>query len=151
MLRTGRPAPPIVLPDPHGRPHDLAATWAEGPVVLFFYPRAGTPVCTMEACAFRDAHAEFHALGATVLGVSRDAPAAQADFVRARRLPFTLLCDVDGAAHRAFRVRGPLGLLPGRITYVIAPGGTIMAAYRGTFAWDAHVRRALAALRQGMA
>ena len=69
--------------------------YAGKPVVLFFYPRADTPGCTIEACGFRDAFEKLLAAGAVVLGISRDAPQAQAKFRAKYNLPYTLLADVD--------------------------------------------------------
>src|SRR5947199_6548572 len=69
--------------------------YAGKPVVLFFYPRADTPGCTIEACGFRDAFTKLQAAGAVVLGISRDTPAAQAKFRAKYDLPYTLLADVD--------------------------------------------------------
>src|SRR3569833_2982558 len=65
------------------------------PVVLFFYPRADTPGCTIEACGFRDAFKKLQAAGAVVLGISRDTPKAQAKFKAKYDLPYTLHADVD--------------------------------------------------------
>lgn len=141
-------APALVLPDAHGRPFALADAWSRGPVVLFFYPRAGTLICTKEACAFRDAHEQFRSSGATVIGISRDDPEAQQRFAQQHGLPYPLLCDVDGRAHAAFGVRGALGLGSARVTYVIAPAGRIIGRYQGRLAWERHVRRALATLDQ---
>jgi peroxiredoxin Q/BCP len=69
--------------------------YAGKPVVLFFYPRADTPGCTIEACGFRDAFKKLQASGAVVLGISRDTPKAQAKFKAKYDLPYTLLADVD--------------------------------------------------------
>jgi peroxiredoxin Q/BCP len=146
MLLPGTPAPALTLPDQDGRPFDLAAAWEARNVVLFFYPKANTTVCTREACAFRDAFADLEALDTRVIGISRDGIGTQRAFASRWKLPFTLLCDVDGRAHKAFEVRGFLGLLPARITYVIARGGTIRAAHDALLQSDGHVQAALAAL-----
>ena len=69
--------------------------YAGTPVVLFFYPRADTPGCTIEACGFRDTFKKIQKAGAVVLGVSRDTPKAQAKFKAKYDLPYPLLADVD--------------------------------------------------------
>lgn len=69
--------------------------YAGKPVVLFFYPRANTPGCTIEACGFRDQFAKLQRAGAVVLGISRDKPSAQARFRAKYELPYTLLADTD--------------------------------------------------------
>src|SRR5208283_5424006 len=73
-------------------------------VVLFFYPRDGTPVCTAEACGFRDAYADFAAAGAAVIGVSGNSIESHRRFVEDRRLPFLLISDQNGALRKAFGV-----------------------------------------------
>jgi thioredoxin-dependent peroxiredoxin len=69
--------------------------FAAQPVVLFFYPRADTPGCTIEACGFRDTFAKLQAAGAVVLGISRDTVKAQKKFQEKYSLPYTLLADPD--------------------------------------------------------
>lgn len=74
------------------------------PVVLFFYPRADTPGCTIEACGFRDTFKKIQTAGAVVLGISRDTPKAQAKFKAKYDLPYTLLADVDEKVCNQFGV-----------------------------------------------
>jgi thioredoxin-dependent peroxiredoxin len=69
--------------------------FAGKPVVLFFYPKADTPGCTIEACGFRDVFKKIQQAGAVVLGISRDTPKAQKKFKDKYDLPYTLLADVD--------------------------------------------------------
>ncbi|MGH9599881.1 MAG: peroxiredoxin, partial [Terracidiphilus sp.] len=78
--------------------------YAGKPVVLFFYPRADTPGCTIEACGFRDWYRKLTAAGAVVLGISRDTPRDQAKFRAKFSLPYTLLCDVDEKVCNLFGV-----------------------------------------------
>lgn len=146
MLPLGSPAPALTLPDQHGKPFDLAAAWANGPVVLFFYPKADSPVCTEEACAFRDAYADLQARHATIVGISRDGTEAQKAFAERWQLPFVLLSDKDGAATKAYKAMGLFGLMPGRVTYVIDRNGCIHSAHDGLLQSDAHVQKALKAL-----
>jgi peroxiredoxin Q/BCP len=78
--------------------------FAGKPVVLFFYPKADTPGCTIEACGFRDTFKKIQAAGAVVLGISRDTPKAQKKFKEKYDLPYTLLADVDEAVCKQFDV-----------------------------------------------
>ena len=78
--------------------------YAGSPVVLFFYPRADTPGCTIEACGFRDVFKKIQAAGAIVLGISRDTPAAQKKFKEKYNLPYILLADVDETVCKQFGV-----------------------------------------------
>ncbi len=149
MLEPGKPAPDLVLADQDGKPFTLSSAWADSNAVLFFYPKADTPVCTKEACAFRDAFADLKSRNAVIIGISRDASEAQRAFATRWELPFTLLADVDGAAHKAYDVKALFGLLPARITYVVAKGGVIRNAHSALLGSDAHVQDALRALDQG--
>jgi peroxiredoxin Q/BCP len=146
MLRPGSPAPVLTLTDHRGRPYTLSDAWHNGPAVLFFYPKAGSMVCTREACAFRDAHADLLGMNATVVGISRDGEEAQQAFAKKWQLPFTLLCDTEDKTHRAYDVDRVLGLLSERITYVIDQSGVVRHAYSGLLDAQRHVQEALDAL-----
>ena len=82
MIQDGQPAPSFTLKDASGKSWSLDALRARGPVVLFFYPRDESAICTREVCAFRDAHQDFADTGATVVGISSDGAAAHASFAR---------------------------------------------------------------------
>ena len=146
-LASGDPAPLIALRDQNGveRRSDQLDGQA---LVLFFYPKDDTPGCTIEACAFRDSHTELEALGATVWGVSADDAASHQRFAARHQLPYPLLVDQGNALRRAFGVPAVLGLLPGRVTYVIDAGGTIRHVFNNLLDGAAHRREALAALRR---
>jgi len=103
MLKEGDKAPKIKLQTDTGEPFDLAALLGKK-VVLFFYPKASTPGCTVEACEFRDTYKEFENKGVAVLGISKDTSKAQATFKQNQRLPYTLLCDVDKKVVEAYGV-----------------------------------------------
>lgn len=98
---------------------------AEGPVVIYFYPRDRTPGCTEEACGFRDEFADFREAGAAVFGVSSDPPESHASFRDQHSLPFTLLSDRDDRVRDLFGIRPLLGWFPRRVTYVIDPEGIV--------------------------
>ena len=148
MLSPGTPAPDLVLADQDGQPFTLSEAWKNSNVVLFFYPKAGTPVCTKEACAFRDAFADLQAKNAIVIGISKDGSEAQRAFASQWKLPFKLLADVYGKAHKDYDVNSLFGLIPGRVTYVIGKGGVIRNAHSALLQSDGHVQDALNALDQ---
>lgn len=125
----------------------LADLYRQRPVVLFFYPKDNTAICTKEACAFRDAYEDFVAAGATVVGVSGDSAESHEQFAAKHRLPFLLATDADGGLRRGFGVPKMLGLVPGRVTYVIDRNGVVRHMFSGQFAADRHVREALEAVR----
>ena len=84
----------FTLPDQDGLPVTLS-NFLGKPIVLFFYPKADTPGCTIEACGFRDQFAQLQSAGAVVFGISRDTPKAQKKFKDKFDLPYTLLADND--------------------------------------------------------
>jgi peroxiredoxin Q/BCP len=102
-LREGDAAPDIRLQTETGDDFQLSELKGRN-VVLYFYPRASTPGCTVEACEFRDSTAAFSNEDAVILGISPDKPGPQTKFKAKYDLPFTLLCDVDRAAAQAYGV-----------------------------------------------
>ncbi len=138
----GRPAPDFELTDQAGQRVRLSSLRGRS-VVLFFYPRDESPVCTAEVCHFRDAYAEFGQASAIVLGVSSDSRERHQAFAQAHRLPFQLLADIDGAVRKAYGVKNDLWLLPGRVTFVIGPDGIIRHRFASQLQALAHVRTAL--------
>jgi len=103
ILREGDAAPDIRLQTDTGEDFRLSELKGRN-VVLYFYPRASTPGCTVEACEFRDSTAAFSSEDAVILGISPDKPGPQTKFKAKYDLPFTLLCDVDRAAAQAYGV-----------------------------------------------
>ncbi|MBL8764143.1 MAG: peroxiredoxin [Phycisphaerae bacterium] len=146
-VRVGDTAPELALPDQDGRPWALSAFRGVRPVVLFFYPRAHTSGCTAQACAFRDAYADFREAGAEVAGVSSDGRDRQRSFGSGNRLPFTLLCDEHGVARRALGVPRTLWVLPGRTTYVIDASGVVRLVFNSQTEFGRHAAEALAVVR----
>ena len=100
MLKEGDKAPEINLQTDTGEPFRLSSLKGKK-VVLYFYPRADTPGCTVEACEFRDASKKFSRKDAVIVGISPDAVKPQAKFTDKFDLSFTLLCDVDKEAAQA--------------------------------------------------
>jgi len=146
--RIGDRAPSFSLPGPDGAPVTLEELRARGTVVLYFYPRDSTAGCTVEACSFRDAHADFVAAGALVVGVSRDDQASHQRFASEHRLPFLLLSDPTGETHARYGVRRMMGgLLSDRITFVIDRGGVVRGVFNSLLRFSAHARSALEVVR----
>ncbi len=146
-LVEGDPAPDVDLPLRTDERVALTEFWRDHPVVLFFYPRDNTAVCTKEACGFRDAYEDFVAAGAAVVGVSASSAASHEKFAAKHRLPYLLASDADGSVRRAFGVSDTLGLIPKRVTFVIDRAGVIRHRFSALFAAEKHVQEALAAVR----
>ncbi len=134
MLKEGDPAPDIELQTESGEEFRLSDLKGKR-VVLYFYPKADTPGCTVEACEFRDDIKGFTQKGVAVIGVSPDKSAVQAKFKNKYDLPFTLLADHEKVAAEAFGVwkektlygRKVIGIE--RSTFVIGPDGSIEKIY----------------------
>jgi len=128
----GDAAPVFTLPDQSGKPVNLSdyrGKW----VVLYFYPKDGTPGCTTEACEFRDNVFAFRDAGATILGISVDDVASHKKFAADHQLPFTLLADSEKKVARDYGVlHRMLGLmeLARRETFIVDPRGRIAKHYR---------------------
>jgi peroxiredoxin Q/BCP len=109
-LAVGDPAPDVTAQDQDGQPIRLTDLYGEGYTLIYFYPKAGTFGCTIQACGFRDAFDELRSRGVRVIGVSSDRPGAQRQFREKYRLPFTLLADSGRTAAKAFGVSVILGM-----------------------------------------
>jgi thioredoxin-dependent peroxiredoxin len=140
------------IPDLEVTTHDgattsLSALAGDAPLVVFFYPKAFTAGCTAQACHFRDLGAEFAALGASRVGVSRDATAQQAAFAEQHHFDFPLIADPDGAVSAAFGAKR-LGPLPSRRqTYVLDADLSVLAVISSEIDMQRHADEALAVLR----
>ncbi|GLZ61074.1 MULTISPECIES: peroxiredoxin [Micromonospora] len=137
------------LPDETGTPRRLSEFLATGPVVLFFYPGAMTRGCTAESCHFRDLAAEFTAVGASRVGISRDPVAKQAEFSKLHGFDYPLLSDEDATVAQQFGVkrRLPLGALSTkRMTFVIGTDRRVIEVIHSEVSMNDHADRALRAL-----
>ena len=138
MLKAGDSAPDFALPDQDGRVITLAELIGRGGLILFFYPGDFTPLCTREACLFRDSHADIAAAGIQVAGISPDDSASHARFRVRHGLDYTLLADPDKKVIGEFGVDGPLGFGVRRATFLIDRERTIRLAVRADLRLAAH-------------
>ncbi|GAA4361014.1 peroxiredoxin [Hymenobacter saemangeumensis] len=139
MLQVGQTAPDFVLKTTTGTSFRLSEARGRH-IVLFFYPKDNTPGCTAEACAFRDEYQDFQDLGAEVIGISGDSEESHQKFTQKNRLPFPLLADVDNEVRKLYEVpRAMLGLIPGRVTFVIDKKGVIRYIFNSNSAATDHV------------
>jgi peroxiredoxin Q/BCP len=127
----GKVAPSFKLPASNGETIDLSEVVAKKPVILYFYPKADTSGCTVEACGFRDAAADYKKAGVVVLGISPDPIEKVTKFAEKYKLNFPLLADADHAICEKYGVwqqksmygRKYWGAM--RVTFVIAKGGKV--------------------------
>ncbi len=118
-LAIGDVAPDFTLRSTDDHQVNLYRTLQESTVVLFFYLKAFTPLCTKQVCGFQTERPSFARGGAAVFGISSDWEAAANRFGKSYGLTFPLLIDTQGEVRKLFRVPRVLGLLPGRTTFVI--------------------------------
>ncbi|MBK7584276.1 MAG: peroxiredoxin [Myxococcales bacterium] len=147
-LAVGDPVPDFTLDDHLGRAWRFADALAQGPVVIFFYPKDDTPVCIAEACAFRDQHEVFTERGAQVVGISSDGVASHRSFAGRHELPYVLLADPGGEVRAEFGIKKTLGFFDGRVTFVVGRDGRIAHVHRAALNAQSHVDEALSALKK---
>ena len=129
-LKKGDEAPYFEAKDQAGNIHKLS-DFSGKKLVLFFYPKASTPGCTMEACNLRDNYERFQAQGYEILGVSADSAKRQDNFKTKQGLPYPLLADEEKTVISAYGVWGPKKFMGReydgihRITFVIDENGTL--------------------------
>lgn len=125
LLEVGACAPNFELPDEANRRVRLSERLKHGSVLLYFYPTDSTLICTREACAFRDLHAQLRLQGTEIIGISPQNSTTHAHFREQHGLSFTLLADPKKRVIRAYGCVGPLGLGIRRVTYLVDRGGRI--------------------------
>jgi peroxiredoxin Q/BCP len=145
-LEVGDAAPDFSLPTAGGGTVSLS-DFRGREVVLFFYPMDNSPVCTAEACSFRDSHEAFRDAGAEVIGISSDSPESHRSFANRFHLPFLLVSDMDGKVRGRYGVPKTFGLFPGRVTYVIDREGVVRHIFSSQFQAARHVSEALRVLQ----
>src|SRR5882757_5135465 len=138
----GEKAPDFTLYDHTGRPRTLSTLLSDGPVVLFFFPIASSPICTAQACHFRNLSDEFARVGAQRAGISTDTVDKQAHFAQQRSFDYPLLSDADGVVSELFGVRrGRLAKLRRSVVAREAPRRGRHTRRRGLLARLLPVRR----------
>jgi len=142
MLDEGDPAPEISA---QNQADETVTPAFDEPTVVYFYPRDGTPGCTLEAQQFRDHHEAFRDIDATVYGVSTDTVADHAAFAADEDLPFDLLADPDGEIAGAFGLSVQDGFVE-RVTFVLADGEVAAVIDADNVNPDGHAADVLAAV-----
>lgn len=134
MLEEGKKAPEFTLPDKDGKEVSLKDFRGQK-VVVYFYPKDSTPGCTKQACAFRDAYAEYEKLHVPVIGISKDSVKSHGNFASKQELPFILLSDPELSAIQAYdvwkekKLYGKVSMGVVRTTYLIDEEGMIEKVY----------------------
>ena len=143
MIKIGDTLPPFILKDQNNAPFSIRDHLGRKILVIYFYPKDDTSGCTAEACSFRDAYEDFTTMGAEVIGISADSPETHLKFAGRNRLLFTLLSDPDNKVRKLFGVPGSfLGLIPGRVTYIVDRSGTVRHIFNSQLQIQRHVEEA---------
>jgi thioredoxin-dependent peroxiredoxin len=147
-INVGDKIPLFKLPDQNDELVNINDILGKKDLVLYFYPKNETAGCTKEACAFRDSYEDFIDAGAEVIGISSDDSKSHSSFAKNHRLPFTLLSDENNEIRKLFGVpTNFLGLLPGRVTYIIDKNGIVKHIFSSQLNIDKHITEALEVLK----
>lgn len=146
-LKVGDTVPSFSLKDQNGEPFFSSKLIGNQSIIIYFYPKDETSVCTAQACQFRDNYHDFKDIGCEVIGISTDDEKSHNRFSANHNLPFILLSDTKKEVRKLFGVpKDIFGLLPGRYTYVINKEGKIILIFNSAFSASKHIESAKKAL-----
>lgn len=148
-IAVGDKCPVFTLKDQHNQDFNISSVLGQKVLVIYFYPKDDTPGCTAEACSFRDRYEEFKDLGCEVIGISSDSVQKHAAFAAKHRLTFTLLADTEKSVRKQFGVpTNLLGLIPGRVTYVVDQNGIVRHIYNSLTNATVHIQESIEAVKK---
>jgi peroxiredoxin Q/BCP len=146
-LKVGDKLPNFKAKDTNGNIFDSQDYVGKQSLVIYFYPKDETKVCTDQACSFRDNYQEFKDLGAEVIGISADSVQSHLKFKSKYNLPFILLSDNDKKLRKLFGVENDFLIIPGRETYVVNEKGIIILVFN-SMQGKVHIEKALQILKK---
>lgn len=150
QIKVGDKLPLFGAKDQNGNDFYIASVLLKKVLVIYFYPKDETPGCTKQACFFRDQFEEFKNIGAEVIGISGDSVKSHKKFAEHHKLPFTLLSDEDKSLRKLFGVpTNIMGLLPGRVTYVVDKNGIVQLVFNSMNA-ESHFPKVLETVKRLM-
>ncbi|RFC55755.1 peroxiredoxin [Brumimicrobium aurantiacum] len=148
-IEVGDQCPLFSLKDQEGKAFNIEEVLGKENIIIYFYPKDDTPGCTKQACSFRDAFEDFTKADAKVIGISSDNEESHKKFAQKHQLPFTLLADTQKSVRKAFGVpTNLLGLIPGRVTYVVDKKGIVQGVFNSQMKVEQHVDEALSILEK---
>lgn len=148
-IKVGSTIPAFTLPDQNGNLFDINSVLGKKNIVIYFYPKDDSPGCTAQACAFRDQFEVFNDADAVIIGISGQSVKSHKEFAEKHRLSFTLLSDAGNKIRKQFGVpTNLLGLLPGRVTYVVDKTGKVLYTFNSQLQAEKHVDEALRILKE---
>lgn len=147
-IEIGSSIPYFELYDQHGKLFKIDSVLQKKNLVIYFYPKDDTPGCTKEACSFRDQFADFEDEDAVIIGISGQSVKSHAAFAQKYNLNYTLLADVGNKVRKLFKVPSNLmGLIPGRVTYVVNKDGKVVYMFNSQSNAEQHVQESLTVLK----
>ncbi|WP_159467843.1 peroxiredoxin [Dyadobacter sp. 3J3] len=141
-IEIGDKVPAFILKDQDGNTFSSADYVGKKKMVIYFYPKNESGVCTKEACAFRDSYADYQDAGAMVIGINSGSVESHKAFQQHHRLPFNLLSDPGNIVLKSFGIKNVL-FLTGRETFVVDLNGAIAFKFRGFLNGHAHSQKVL--------
>jgi peroxiredoxin Q/BCP len=147
-VKVGDKAPDFTLPSQMGDNVTLSEFFGKKNIVLYFYPKDESSGCTKEACSFRDSYAVLTSLGAEVIGVSSQSVESHKSFTSHYGLPFILLSDVGNKVRQLYGVPSALGIIQGRVTYIIDKKGIVRHVFSSQIHAELHVEEAVKILKE---
>lgn len=146
-LKVGDKLPDFSAKDTNGNLFNSKDYVGKQSLVIYFYPKDETKVCTQQACSFRDNYQEFKDLGAEVIGISSDSVQSHVKFKSKFNLPFILLSDNDKKLRKLFGVENDFLIIPGRQTFVVDRNGFIIMVFN-SMSGTIHIEKALKVLKK---
>ncbi|MFM9989742.1 peroxiredoxin [Flavobacterium sp.] len=148
IIKVGDKMPIFGAKDQDGNDFYIESVLHKKILVIYFYPKDETPGCTKQACSFRDEYEDIKNAGAEVIGISGDSTKSHKKFAQNHKLPYTLLSDNDKSIRKLFGVPTMmLGLIPGRVTYVVDLKGIVQMVYNSMDA-SQHIPKSLEAIQK---
>ena len=148
-LTLGSTLPPFSLKDQDGKVFDIASVLGKKNLVIYFYPKDDSPGCTKEACSFRDQFEVFKEADALIIGISSGSVKSHKEFEVKYKLNYTLLSDEGNSVRKLFGVpTNFLGLVPGRVTYLVNKEGKVVFIFNSQMNAEQHVTEALNMLKE---
>lgn len=141
-IKVGDKAPDFTLPSQMGDNVTLSEYFGKKNIVLYFYPKDESKGCTREACKFRDSYDLFASLGAEVLGVSSQSVESHKSFATHHGLQFILLSDKKNEVRELYGVPATMGIIPGRVTFIIDKKGIVRHIFSSQFQTEKHIEEA---------
>lgn len=147
MLTKNTTAPDFTLPSTSGKNFTLSKDGKGKPLIIYFYPKDNTKVCTQEACDFRDNFSLLKELEVDIVGISTDSITKHKSFKEEHNLPFELLSDRKGTVSKLYKAKMPILNMSKRITYLLDKDHKIVAAIEDLFSAKSHINKMLEQLK----